>query len=222
MAPEKKKKITVLIVDDHAIVRSAISDMLSKSGDYVIHAAESGYDAIAYADEYDFDLVLMDIAMPEMNGFQTTRELIVKHPGMKILVLTGSYDKEDVFKMLEAGAAGYILKDAGEKELQMAVTKVLGDEYYFGSKPLEAIMNDFKKIVLPQKNSDKTELSLLTPREIEIIRYIAKGMVNKEIASKLFLSKRTVDKHRTNILAKLNVNNSAELIAYSVKYGLVE
>ncbi len=222
LAKEKKKSANILIVDDHAIVRSAISDLLEKSGKYEIYQAENGYEALAYADENDFDLVLMDIIMPGKSGIETTKELITKHPNLKVLVLTGSYDKEDVFKMLEAGASGYVLKDAGQKELEFAISKVLNDEYYFGSTPMEAIIKDFKEIVLPRKSSAKGELSQLTPREIEIIRYIAQGLVNKQIASKLSLSKRTVDKHRTNILNKLSVNNSAELIAHAVKNGIVE
>jgi len=218
----KIQKTTVLIVDDHALVRSAISDMLSKSGTYEIYEAENGFEAAAYADEYDFDLVLMDIYMPEKDGIATTRELLKKHPGLKVLVLTGSYDKEDVFKMVEAGASGYILKDAGQKELEFAISKVLGREHYFGNKPMEAILKDFKEIILPRKHSSQSELTRLTQRETEIIRFISQGLVNKQIASKLFISKRTVDKHRTNILKKLKVNNSAELIAYAVKHGIVE
>ena len=222
MSKEKKQKTNILIVDDHAIVRTAISDLLEKSGKFEIFSAENGFEALAYADENDLDLVLMDIIMPEKNGIETTKELIKKYPGLKVLVLTGSYDKEDVFRMLEAGAYGYILKDTEQKELEFAIDKVLHDEYYFGSMPMEVIMHDFKEIILPRKSLAKSELSHLTPREIEIISYIAKGLVNKQIASKLFISKRTVDKHRTNILQKLNVNNSAELIAYAVKHGIVE
>lgn len=222
MVKEKKKSATILIVDDHAIVRSAISDMLAKSGVYEVLDAENGYEALAYADENDIDLVLMDIIMPDKDGIETTKELLKKYPDLKVLVLTASHDKEDVFKMLEAGAFGYILKDAGQKELEFAIAKVLNHEYYFGGTPMETIIKDFKEIVLPRKMSAKGECSHLTPREIEIIKYIAQGLVNKQIASKLFISKRTVDKHRTNILNKLSVHNSAELIAYAVKNGVVE
>jgi two-component system response regulator NreC len=218
----RKQKINILIVDDHAMIRTAICDLLEKSGKFEIFSAVNGFEALAYADENELDLVLMDIIMPEKDGIETTRELTKKYPGIKVLVLTGSYDKEDVFRMLEAGASGYILKEADQKELELAIDKVLRDEYYFGSKPMEAIIHDIKEIILPRKTSAKGELSHLTPREIEIIRYIAKGMVNKQIASKLFISKRTVDKHRTNILQKLHVNNSAELIACAVKCGIVE
>lgn len=226
MPKEKQKKIAqkrnILIVDDHAIVRSAITDMLENIGNCEVYQAENGFEALEYIDEYPFDLVLMDIIMPEKDGIETTRELIAKQPSLKILVLTGSYDKEDVFRMLEAGASGYILKDAGQSELEFAINKVLNEEYYFGSAPMKAIIKDIKEIILPRRTTSKGELSNLTPREIEIVKYIAHGLVNKQIASKLFLSKRTVDKHRTNILNKLSVNNSAELIAYAVKYGIVD
>lgn len=222
MNKEKKQKLAVLVVDDHAIVRSAITDMLEKSGKFEIYPAENGFEALAYADENDFDIVLMDIIMPGKDGIETTRELIKKYPQLKILVLTGSYDKEDVFRMLEAGAWGYVLKDAGQKELEFAIGKVLQEEHYFGSMPMEAILQDFREIILPRRSLGKAELSHLTPREIEIIRLIANGLVNKQIASKLNISKRTVDKHRTNILSKLNVNNSAELIAFAVKHGIIE
>lgn len=222
MGKEKKQKTNILIVDDHAIVRTAISDMLEKSGKFEIFLAENGFEALAYAEETDLDLVLMDIIMPEKSGIATTRELIKKYPNLKILVLTGSYDREDVFRMLEAGASGYVLKDAAQQELEFAIDKVLHDEYYFGSMPLEVIIQEIRKIILPRKSAAKGELSHLTPREREIIRYIAQGLVNKQIASKLFISKRTVDKHRTNILQKLHVHNSAELIASAVKYGIIE
>jgi len=225
--PKDSKKKTngkknILVVDDHAIVRSAITDMLEKAGIYEIYPAENGFEALEYVDEYEFDLVLMDIVMPEKDGIETTKELLKKNPVLKVLVLTGSYDKEDVFKMLEAGASGYVLKDAGQKELEFAIGKVMQDEYYFGSAPMEAIIRDIKEVILPRKSSAKGDLENLTPREIEIVKYIAQGLVNKQIASKLFLSKRTVDKHRTNILSKLNVNNSAELIAYAVRHGIAD
>ncbi len=222
MRKEKTQKINVLVADDHALVRRAISDMLGKAGKYEVFPAENGFEALSYADENEFDIVLMDIIMPEKDGIETTRELIKKHPGLKVLVLTGSYDKEDVFRMLEAGAWGYILKDADQKELELAIEKVLRDEHYFGSMPMEAILQDFKQIILPRKIPAKNGHPHLTQREIEIVRCIANGLVNKQIASKLLISKRTVDKHRTNILRKLNVNNSAELIAYAVKHGIVE
>ena len=216
------EKSKILIVDDHPFMRTAISDMLIKSGKFSVQLADNGFEAIAYADEYNFDLVLMDIIMPDMDGIETTKKLIAKYPDLKKLVLTGSYNKESVFEILEAGAIGYALKDADQQELLMAIEKVLEGDYYFGNMPLKDIIADFKSIILPRKIKPDSGLEKLTTREKEIIKYISKGLINKEIGEKLFISKRTIDKHRTNILSKLNMNNSAELIAYAAKYGLVD
>jgi len=213
----------VLIVDDHPFIRNAIADMLTRSENFNIYKAESGYEAIAYADEYDIELVLMDIVMPDKDGFETTSELLEKHPELKVLFLTGTYGKENIIRILELGASGCVLKDADEEELLFAIHKVLKGDHYFGNQPMADILADYETIVLPRKGTPpKAELNSLTPREKEIIKYISMGLVNKEIAEKLFISKRTIDKHRTNILSKLQMNNSAELIAYAVKYGIVD
>jgi len=213
----------ILIVDDHTFIRNAIADMLSRHDNFHIFKAENGFEAIAYAAEYEIHLVLMDIEMPDKDGFETTGELLEKYPAIKVLFLTGTYNKESIIRILELGASGCVLKDADEEELLFAIHKILKGEHYFGNQPMEDILTDYETIVLPRKSTPpKEELSSLTPREKEIIKYISLGMVNKEIAEKLFISKRTIDKHRTNILSKLQMNNSAELIAYAVKYGIVE
>ncbi|HXH19892.1 MAG TPA: response regulator transcription factor [Chitinophagales bacterium] len=217
--PEKKK---ILVTDDHPFMRTALFELLDKSGKFSVMTAEDGYDAIAKAETYDFDVILMDISMPEKDGIETTRDLIKKFPSLKILILTGNYNKEDVFQLMAAGAMGYILKDAGSKELEFALEKVLKGEYYFGNKPMQSIIQDFKEIVLPRKVPSLKEIEELTPREVQIIKYLSQGLVNKQIAVQLQVSKRTIDKHRTNILKKLKVNNTAELIAHAAKYGLVE
>ncbi len=218
----KKGQKTILIVDDHPFILKAISDLLTKNGKYQVYTAENGFEAIGFVETYPIDLILMDLVMPEKDGIHTTLEIIAQKPEMKILVLTGSYSREDIYKIMEAGAHGYLLKDTHEEEIQFAIEKVMKGEYYFGGKSMEEIIKDFKQIVLPRKLTSHEEIETLTQREKEIIRLIADGLVNKQIASKLFISKRTVDKHRTNILEKLKVNNSAELIAYSVRNGIVE
>lgn len=212
---------TVMVVDDHSFIRNAISDMLNKKGNYLVYTAKNGFEALASADEYELDLIIMDIVMPEKDGIETTREITKKYPHVKTLILTGAYTHECVFKILEAGALGCILKDAPEIEMNIAIEKVLKGEYYFGSKPMNDIVLDVKDIVLPRKVVPDEAFLSLTEREKEIVEYISKGLVNKEIAAKLFVSKRTVDKHRTNILQKINVHNSAELIAYAVKHGII-
>ena len=211
---------SILIVDDYQMMRASIKAILQGSGDYELFEASNGYEAVAYVDVHNIDVVLMDLDMPEKDGLEATKEIVEKFPETKILVLTAHFSKEWVLKLLGAGAVGYVLKDIEQNELEVAIDTVLNGGYYFGNKPMEVIMQDFKQDFLAKKNGEP-HVEHLSEREVEIIQCAAEGLTNKEIGSKLFLSKRTIDTHRQNIMDKLNVKNSAQLIYFAVKNHLI-
>ncbi|MGZ4116448.1 MAG: LuxR C-terminal-related transcriptional regulator, partial [Bacteroidia bacterium] len=167
-----------------------------------------------------FDVVLMDIEMPGISGIDTTRLLLQEHPNAKILALSMYNEKGIISKALEAGASGYVLKNVNKEELIEAIKKVAAGEKYYSSGAATALLEkNATKIVTGKKESlpDK-----LTKRETEILKLVAQGLSNREVAEKLFISPRTVDTHRTNLMEKLQIKNIAGLIRYAIQNGYLE
>lgn len=215
--------ITVLIVDDHKIIRDGIKSLLEDAQNIkIVGEASNGLEAIEFFKKQPADVVIMDIRMPEMGGIETTKFLTENYPGVKILALTMHDEEAFISKMLHAGASGYLLKNVGKEEFITAVNKIYKGENYFSLDVATKMMTKF----MSSKPTDDEDIFenddlQLTKREIEVIKLIAEGLTSQDIADKLFISPRTVDTHRRNLLQKLNVKNTAELIKFAIKHNIV-
>jgi DNA-binding NarL/FixJ family response regulator len=211
------KKIKLLIADDHGIIRDGIKLMLNKTPELEIVAeANNGQEVIDYLakNAKSIDVILMDINMPVMNGIEATQTISETHPDINILALTMHIEETYISNMLKAGALGYILKESNKDELIDAIKSVaLGKKYYSNEVSVTLI----NSLMSDDKDKDKE----LSEREIEILSFIASGNTNREIGEKLFISGRTVETHRRNILNKLEVKNTAEMIKYAIQNKLV-
>lgn len=210
------RTIKIILADDHTIVRQGLKLILSSQPDLeVIGEAANGREAIDLAARTKPDIVLMDVAMPELNGIEATRRMVEANSRIKVLVL--SMHKEPVYvrEILRAGARGYILKDAIDTELINAVRSVAKGDGYISPAVSGALLSDYRKDV-----SDPVDL--LSNREREVLQLIAEGKTNKEIAGKLNLSVYTVDSHRGKIMEKLNLHSTGELVRFALKHGLAD
>jgi len=212
--------IRILLADDHQMIREGIKALLRKNCDILVCGeAENGQEALDLLAEQPADLVLMDINMPEMNGIETTKAIQKAHPKTKVLALTMHEDDNHIISMLEAGASGYLLKTSDLKTLENAIEQVHAGRTYFPPEVAQAVLQRHVKQKPTHGNSKNVRL---TKREKEILRLITEGLTNPEIGEKLFISKRTVDAHRRNLLDKLQAKNTAGLIMYAVKQGLID
>lgn len=209
--------IRVLLTDDHAIVRKGVRALLSTERDIqVIGEAGSGSEAVAQAEILHPDVILMDLVMPELDGIEATRQITAKLPGTRILVLTSFAADEKVFPAIKAGALGYLLKDSGPEELVRAIRQV-----HQGEPSLEP---SIARKVLLELSHPPTQKSLtadpLTERELDILRLVAQGCSNKEIALKLSVSELTVRTHVSNILGKLHLASRTQAALYALQKGI--
>ena len=210
-------KIRILIVDDHAVLRDGIRALLGLHDDIeVVGEASEGKEAVGKAQELMPDVVIMDIAMPGMDGLEATRRLRKKYPKMKVLVLTQHDNKEYILSVIKAGASGYVPKRALGSELVSAIRAVQEGDSFLYPSAAAALIEDYL-----QQTKDEDPYDQLTAREREIFKLIAEGHTSREIADMLFLSLRTVQGHRLKILEKLNLHNRTELIKFAMRKGLV-
>jgi len=208
--------IKVLLADDHTIVRQGLKLILSSHPDLeVVGEAANGREVLDLAEKLKPDVILMDVAMPELNGIEATRRLHQISPRMKVLVLSMHKEAVYVREILKAGARGYILKDAIDTELVNAIQSVARGDGYISPAISGALLSDYR-----QNLTDP--LDLLSTREREVLQLIAEGKTNKEVATRLNLSVYTVDSHRGKIMEKLNLHSAGELIRFAVKNGLVD
>ena len=211
--------IRVVLVDDHALVRQGFRRILEDDPELtVVGEASNGTDAIALVKKTDPDVVVMDMAMPEMSGLHATMEIIKQRPGTKVLILSMYSDEQYVRNALDAGAKGYILKSAIENDLTRAVKAVAAGEQYLAPE-LSSVLIRAIQTGSFEKASDPYER--LTQREKQVLQLIATGKSNKEIAVMLDLSVNTVAVHRANLMSALGVHKTAELVLFAVKKGLV-
>jgi two-component system, NarL family, nitrate/nitrite response regulator NarL len=211
--------ISLLIVDDHKLITDGIFEILkSERAIRAIRTAHNGQEAVDIALEHDIDCVIMDINMPVLNGLEATKLIKKAKPATKIIVVSMQCDTSIVHKILKAGANAFIPKDTGKCELLKAIEKVMQGENYLSPEISHHLFMHLShrdvSAIEPQKH--------LTEREIEIIRLIADGFTNQEIAAKLFLSTTTVDTHRKNMLAKLQLKNTASLVKYAAEHRLLQ
>jgi DNA-binding NarL/FixJ family response regulator len=209
--------INLLIADDHQLIIDGLSKIFQDEEIISsVYSALNGKDAVEKTLENDIDCVLMDIAMPVINGHDATLLIKKQKPYVKIIVVSMLSDASVVAKLLKAGADAFIIKNTGKDELLKAINKVMNGEKYISQ---ELSFDLFAHISRKKESGGNNDH--LTPREIEIIRYIADGMTNHEIAGKLFLSNATVDTHRKNILSKLGLKNTASLVKYAAENKLL-
>lgn len=211
-------KRKIIIVDDHTLFRNGLRILLNNLENYhVIAEAANGKQFLDLLEKEVPDIVLMDINMPVMDGIEASSIAHEKYPGMKIITLSMYGEEDYYYKMVNAGVKGFVLKNSDIKEVKTALDVVFDGGSFFSSELLQTLVNSLK--YSPKSNEFHAELS---EREMEILILICQGMSNQEIADKLFISKRTVDKHRANILEKSESKNTAQLVVYAIKNRLVE
>ncbi|HEY7305526.1 MAG TPA: response regulator transcription factor [Bryobacteraceae bacterium] len=211
-----ERAINILLADDHAIVRQGLKLILSANPDlHVAGEAANGREAVDLARKLKPDIVLMDVAMPELSGIEATRQMIADNPRTRVLVLSMHKEAVYVREILRAGARGYILKDAIDTELVAAVRSVAGGDGYISPAISGALLSEYRQNITDP-------LDLLSSREREVLQLIAEGKTNKEVASQLNLSVYTVDSHRGKIMEKLNLHSTGDLVRFAMKHGLVE
>lgn len=213
-----KLPVNLLLADDHQLITDGLAKILEEQETIgEIYTANNGKEAVDKALAHNIDCVLIDINMPVLNGLEATKLIKREKPFVKVIVVSMLCDASIVSKMLKAGADGFMNKDTGKAELLKAISKVMQGEKYISP---QISINLFTQ--LTGRNVHTTEVEKhLTAREVEIIRYIADGLTNHEIADKLFLSTVTVDTHRKNMLAKLQVKNTAALVRYAADHNLL-
>lgn len=213
-------KIKIMIVDDHQIVRDGIKLYLEKHADFEIVAeASGGEEALKIIQEADLDLVMIDINMTGMSGIETTQHIMKDHSHLRVLALTMHNDYQHIKAMMDAGASGYILKNCDEEEVVGAIKAVVNDEIYYSKEVAQTVMNNMAK---KKKKATHEMMTPLTPRELEVYKLILDEMSNQEIADKLFISVRTVEVHKRNLLEKTGAKNSTGLVFYAIKNDLFD
>jgi len=211
-----REKIRILLADDHAVVRQGFKMILAAQPDMeIVGEAGHGREALELAGSLQPDVIVMDVAMPELNGIEATRRLADISPRTRVLALSMHKDSVYVREILRAGARGYLLKDSIASDLLAAVRAVARGEGYLSPGVSDAVLNDYRRHVTDP-------IDLLTSREREVLQMIAEGKTNKEIATILNLSVYTVDAHRGRIMEKLNLHSVNELVRFAVRAGLVD
>jgi two-component system response regulator NreC len=212
--------IKVVVADDHTILRQGIKALLdNQAGIEVIGEAKDGREALTLIERLQPDVILMDIAMPGLNGLEATRRIKKKFPKIKVLVLTMYTNEEYVFQILQAGANGYLVKETAFQDLISAITAVYRDEAFMSPSISKQVINRYTQRA--QKSND-TACDVLTTREREVLQLIAEGSSSKKIAEALFISPKTVETHRTHIMDKLNIHNRTDLVKYAIRKGIVD
>lgn len=211
--------VKIALADDHKIVRDGIKTMLESQPEIdVVVEASNGNEILEKLENKLVDLVIMDISMPEKDGIQATKELKEKLPNIKVLALTMSNDDLHIRQMIQAGASGYIMKSAGRKDLKDAIETIMNGKHYFSDEATQSIMMD---LVKGKGKSTAMDAVHITDRELEILELIVQEFTNQEIAEKLFISSRTVDAHRRNLLQKTGARNTAGLVKYAFQHNLI-
>jgi DNA-binding NarL/FixJ family response regulator len=209
----------ILIADDHAIVRSGLKRVLDAKPDMeVVAEAEDGAEAVDKALKGDVHLAILDVSMPRMTGIQAAAELQKREPELKILMLSMHDSEQFLFESLKAGASGYVLKSAADTDIVDAVRAAMRGDSYLYPSAVATLVRDY----VDRGGRGEEQFDVLTPRELEVLKLIAEANTSKEIAEKLFISIKTVDRHRQNILDKLGMRDRVELTRYAIRRGLIQ
>ncbi len=211
----------LLLVDDHAVVRSGLRMLLSAESDVeIVGEASTAAQAMESAGIVKPDVILMDIGLPDLSGIDATREIKKRYPEISIVALTIHEDQEYFFKMLDAGATGYVPKRAAPEELLVAIRAAAAGEVYLYPSLAKLLVKDYLSQEHPAE--EKANLDGLTEREHEVLTYLAEGASNEKIADALVISPKTVERHRENIMRKLNMHSRAELVRYAIRRGIIK
>ena len=208
----------VLVADDHGIVREGLQSLIEKENDLeLVGIAENGRKALQMARKHKPDVVVMDVAMPDLNGIDATTQVVDAVPGVKVIALSMHSEKQLVHGMLHAGAAGYLLKESAFEELIKAIRIVFTGKKYLSPDVTDIVLQDY---LAPQIRGNLPQTPDLTQREREVLQLVVEGHTTKKIASRLNISTKTVESHRSNIMGKLGLHTVAELTKYAVKTGI--
>lgn len=214
-----KNRINVLIADDHSLLRQGLKQILELEDDIAVVAqASDGSEAVEMTKAHKPDVILMDINMPGTNGLQAIKEIKKEKIDSRIIVLTIHEDREYLFKTLQMGAEGYVLKDAEPSVLIEAIRNVYSGQSYIQPNMTMELVREFNRVTLREK--ERHDANNLTTRETEVLELIAEGMINKEIAKKLYISEKTVKNHVSSIFRKLNVSDRTQAAIYAFKHNL--
>ena len=210
--------IRVLIADDHKIMLAGLRSLLEKQTDFeVVGEADNGRKAVQMAQEKTPDVVVMDVSMPDLNGIAATKQIIESLPKTRVIALSMHSDKRFVMGMLRAGASGYLLKDCASQELANAIVQVAGGKKYLSPEITGVVIDDF---LLGGSAEEVAAASPLSPREREVLQLIAEGWSTKQAASHLYISVKTIETHRRQIMKKLDLHSIADLTKYAIREGL--
>ena len=219
----KDRALKVLIVDDHALFRRGLQMVLRQEADIqVVGEAADGIEAVARAQELQPDVILMDVRMPKRSGIEATREIREVVPAAKVLMLTISDDETDLYESIRAGAAGYLLKEISIDEVADAVRSVWAGHSRISPAMASKLITEFAAMSKRAEEQERLPAPRLTEREMEVLRLVAKGLNNRDIAKELFISGNTVKNHVRNILEKLHLHSRMEAVVYAVREKLLE
>jgi len=214
------KKLKILLADDHTVMRTGLRALLERQTNLeVVGESENGRHTVELSGSLKPDVVIMDVGMPILNGIEATKQIVNQHPAIAVVILSMYSDETYVMRALTAGARAYLLKDSAAADLISAIEAVSQGKSFFSPKVSRILAEDYIR-VLKQKGAVDT-YDLLTSREREILQLLAEGKTNKEVSTTLNISPYTVETHRGHILQKLNLHNSAELVLYAVRKGII-
>ncbi len=209
----------ILIADDHSIVRSGLKKVLDAKADLeVVAEAEDGHEAVEKALKEDVDLAILDVSMPRMTGIQAAAELHKRKPELRIVMLSMHDSEQFLFEALKAGASGYVLKSGADTDIVAAVRAAMRGDSFLYPSAVTTLVRDY----VERRGEDDEHFDVLTPRELEVLKLIAEAYTSKQIASTLFISIKTVERHRQNILDKLGMRDRVELTRYAIRRGLIQ
>ena len=210
--------IKLVLADDHAVVRAGIKAMLEGLGGIdIVGQGTNGREACALVEQHQPQLLLMDISMPEMNGLEATARVVKDFPNVRVIILSMHTSEEYVWKALQAGATGYLLKDAEPAELDLAIKTVLSGQTYLTASVSKEVVEAY----MQRMGGESTVADVLTPRQREVLQLIAEGKALKEIAQILHVSVKTVESHRTLLMDRLNIHDTAGLVRYAMRRGMI-
>ena len=209
----------ILIADDHSVVRSGLRKVLDAKADLeVVAEAEDGHEAVEKALKEDVHLAILDVSMPRMTGIQAAAELHKRKPELRIVMLSMHDSEQFLFEALKAGASGYVLKSGADTDIVAAVRAAMRGDSFLYPSAVTTLVRDY----VERRGEDAEQFEVLTPREIEVLKLIAEAYTSKQIASTLFISIKTVERHRQNILDKLGMRDRVELTRYAIRRGLIQ
>ena len=207
----------VLLADDHPIVRHGLRDILNAEADFrVVDEVDDGAEAVQRALQEDIHLAILDVTMPRMTGLQAARELTHRRPALRILMLSMHENEQFLFEALRAGASGYVLKTAADRDLVAACRATMRGETFLYAGAVTTLVRDYL-----DRARDEDHVDPLTPRELEVLKLVAEGHTSDEIAELLVISRKTVDRHRANMLEKLGMRDRVDLTRYAIRRGLI-